>query len=456
MLSRTKFAGPVPHCGVRRSGNHVESSPGGAAVLLVTLAVLISAPTMAASAPSRDGDNPGVSSGILSTPITAGRGLNGSFALTTLADSNFRRTSDASSAIRLTPLLSLGAGLPVGRQQLFIGGDLGRDYILNNSRFNAARWSLGGGAQWSLGTRCSGVLGAEYSSRLNQVFEQAEFTNNVQNRSTYAGSASCQTSGGLGAGVTVIHRDIKNERPQRFLLNLKTTSFAPNIFYGSQKLGQFSLGATIANTSYPLRFTPTLDGVVGDGLTIFSGRVGYSRGIGSRLQIAAGASYLKSTPKPRTQLVLGPAGQIISVPRGDFSGGGFDLSVNYRASDRLGFNVLASRDAHVSANVGALFIVTEAYTANATYSLSSRIDLTAGGSRLSNSYRNTITSPDEPFRRVSDRITRVFAQLDYSPVPLYSVGLVVSHQWRVSNPANFDFNSTSARVRLTVNFGRNR
>lgn len=449
LVDRMKLSGHARWGVVRPTGLRAI---GVALVIAASAAaVLFAGPATAAS---RDGDNPVSGDGLLSTSVVYGRKWTATFSLNTLADSNFRRVQDAESALRITPTIDVGVGMPVGRQQLFIGGELGRDFVLNHSEFNTGRYAIGGGVAWRVGARCSGLVGGDYRSRLNQVFEQAGFTPNVQNVTTFAGSASCQTATGLGFGGSVRHTDIANERAQREPFNLRSTVFDPNISYGTPTIGQFSLGATFNNTVYPFRFTPTLAGAQQDGVKIFSGRVGYSRNLGSRLQFSAGASYLKSKPKPDVQLGIGPGGALIDVPRTDFSGSGFDLSLAYQPSSRMTVDLSASRNVNASANVGALFTVTQGYSANVGYKLSPRLDFSTGVSRLQNDYKESFTSPDEPLKRISDRIHRIYAQLDYSPVPLYSVGLVVAHQWRNSNPANFDFKSTTARLRLTVKFGR--
>lgn len=452
MLSRKKFAGPTLRRNMRVAGRRRADLSSNLSMAFAA-AFLLAAPAFAA--PNEDGDNEPVSNNVLTTPVLYGRAWKVTGSLSSLADSNFRRTEIAESALRLTPVVDAGVGLPLGRQQLFFGGDFGRDYILGHSQFNTNRVGVGGGVAWRVGTRCSGVAGAEYRSRLNQVLEQAEFTDNVQNTTVYAGSATCQTSTGLGIGGSIRHQDIENERPERAPFNLRSTVYAPNIFYGNPTIGQFSLGATFNNTLYPDRFVPTAAGTVRDGISIFSGRVGYSRNFGSRIQLSLGGSYLKTKPKPDTQLAIDPAtGQVIQVPRGGYSGGGFDVSLGYRASTRLSLNLSGSRNVRVSPNVGAQFILTQRFAADVNYDLSSRLSFGFGGSHLKNDYKQGFTSPDEPRLRVSDRLNRIYAQLDYTPVKLYSIGLIVAHQWRKANPSDFDYKSTTARLRLTVKFGR--
>ncbi|KAB7648928.1 outer membrane beta-barrel protein [Polymorphobacter fuscus] len=417
------------------------------------VALLAAAPV--AAAPNTDGDNgPVLGAGLLSTPMVQGRAWTVGFNMNTLSDTNFRRTKEPEAGVRLTPSVSAAVGLPVGRQQLFLGGDFGRDYLLGNPEFNRNRSSIGGGVAWKLGSRCSGVVGAEYSSRLSFVFDQAELTDNVQNTDVIAASASCQTATGLGFAGSVRKSGIRNERPERAAFDLDSTTYSPSISYGTPTIGQFSLSGNFNNVSYPNRFAPTIDGPVGEGVRILSGRLGYSRNLGSRLQLSFGGSYLKTTPSPGVILAIDANGQVVQVPRDSFTGSGFDFSLDYSASSRLSIGIMATRNVRVSPNVGALFIVAQGYSANVNYKLSSKLDAGVGATHYRNDYRGSFTTPDEVRLRNNDTTTRVYAQLDYSPVALYSIGVVVAHQQRNADPDDFDFKSTTALLRLRVKFGR--
>ena len=449
MYFRTRLAEPRRRLDLA----HVARLVSPLTVAACGAALLVAGPVIAA--PSIDGDNqPVVSSGLLTTPVVEGRNWTAAASLNTVFDSNYRRAPVPESALRLSPALILGAGLPLGRQQLFVGANFGRDFTLGHPEFNRNRSGIGGGIAWRVGARCSGLIGGEHQNRLNQVFEQVEFTPNVQKINVVAASARCQSSTGFGVGGSVRHEDIENDRLQRQAFNLRSTVYAPNISYGTPTIGQFSLGATFNDTTYSGRLVPTPVGFQLDGIKMFSGRVGYSRALGSRLRLSLGASYLKTTPRPATQLSFDPNGLVIEVQRSTFSGSGYDGSIGYQASPRLRFDISGSRNVRVSPNVGASFIVTQAFSADMAYRLGSKLEFGIGANRLQNDYKNSFVSPDEPVLRVSDRTHRIHAQLDYAPVALYSVGFVVSHQWRESNPAIFDFKSTTASLRLRVKFGR--
>ncbi len=441
------FAAPAPP----RFGNRATAYGWRIAAALALVASGASADVAQAASNNSD-DAPINGSNLLQTEVVEGRAWRLRGQVGTLYDSNITRTIDGEGAMRLSPLLSFSAGMPMGRQQLFFGADYGRDIVFTQERLNRGRNAVGGGVAWRVGSACSGVVGAERFQRLSLVAEQADLVNNVQTGVNVAGSIGCRTPTGIGFGGSVEHRTASNDLASRTPYDLRSTIYAPNISYGTPNLGQFSLTASFNSTSYPNRPIPTAAGIVEDGIRIFSGRFGYQRKFGSRLQLALGASLLKTTPNPDTQLTI-VNNQIVSTPRDGFSGSGYDISIDYTPSTRLAFNVTASRNVQVSPNVGALFVLRNDFGADATYRMNRAMTFGLGGLMTKSDYKQSFTSPGVN-ARISDNTKRIFANFDYSPVKLYTVRLEVVHQMRRSDPISFNYDSTSVRLNLIVNLGR--
>ena len=428
--------------------------PAGAVTMAIAAGTVLSAPATAQGVDS--GPPLATTGGLLSTRVSQGRTWQVGIGVETLADSNYRLlpTGFEESALRITPVIEGGAGLPIGRQQLYIGGLIGRDFFINKSEFNRNRWSLGAGVIWRLGARCSGVVGAETQEQLLQVDELGRFTANVQTTNTAAASANCQTATGLGFGGSVRLENASNDTPERAAFDYRSTTYAPSISYGNDTLGRFSIGASFGSVSFPRRPVVTIAGLEQDGTRNLNGRLGYSRTMGTRLQVSAGVSYLKTTPQPSAVLALDTNGQVISVPRDPFSGTGYDVSLVYQPSSRLTVNILGDRGVNSSGNVGALFTIRQGLSVNMNYKIGPSLNFGLGAARTTNDYRGSFVVPGEIQQRLSDRFERVYAKLDYSPVRLYSIGVEVAHQRRKSNPAIFDFAGTTALLRLRVNLGR--
>ncbi len=406
----------------------------------------------ALAAPDDDGNPPINAANLLQTQIIQGRAWRLSGSLGAMYDSNISRTVDGEGAARLSPLVSGGIGLPVGRQQFFLGGLYGRDIVFTQERFNRGRNAIGGGVAWRLGAACSGVIGAERFERLALFLEQDSLENNVQTTVTGAGSIGCRTATGIGFGGSVEHRTASNDLESRQPFDLRSTIYAPNISYGTPTIGQFSLTATFNNTTYPNRTVVTAGGIVEDGIQIFSGRFGYQRTFGSRLQLSLGVSYQNATPRPETELGI-VDNQIVSVPRGGFSGSGYDITVEYTPSSRMSVALLASRNVQVSPNVGALFVVRNDFGIDGSYRLNPSMSAGIGARLTKSKYEDSFTlSSESP--RVSDNTKRFFVNFNYSPVKLYTIRLDIAHQLRRSDPVSFNFDSTSVRLNLIVNLGR--
>lgn len=446
------FAKVMPCTAAGRLGGAVSGCWAGAATIAMMLACSGMFAGAARAAVGSDDDPPVNGGNMLQTAVTEGRAwrLRGQFS--SFYDSNILRSPDREGAVRLSPVVNFNAGLPAGRQQLFFGVEYGRDIVFTQERLNRARNAVGGGVQWRIGRACSGVIGAERFERLSVVTEQAELLNNVQTGVVLAGSIGCRTPIGIGFGGSAQRRTVSNDLDVRSPFDLNSMIFAPNLSYGTSTLGQFSLTTTFNSTRYPNRQLVTADGIVDDGIEIFSGRFGYQRGFGSRLQLSVGASYLKTTPQPAAELMI-VDNQVVSVPRGGFSGSGFDMSLDYTPSTRLAVSLIARRNVQVSPNVGALFLLRTDFGGDVSYRMNPSMSVNLGALLSKSDYKQSFSSPGET-ARTSDNTKRIYAGFDYSPVKLYTLQLQLAHQLRRSDPADFNFDSTSVRLNLIVNFGR--
>lgn len=424
------------------------------------------------AAPNAAGDDPGfANSGLTTVSPVDGRGYRLEANVRTLYDSNILRNGDGIAMrpgavredYRISPTVTGAIGFPIGRQQLFVGAEVGRDYYVNNTQLNRNRYAVGGGVNLRAGTRCTGTLAADFNSRLALFSELAELIPNVQERLTYGASAQCQGPIGIGFGGSVRRIQTRNDNPSRQQFDLDSTVFSPNISYALGNIGRFSLSGSLNQVNYLRRTVTAIDGSnIEDGVDILSGRFGYERQLGSRFSIALGLSYLESKPQPTTVLV--PVG-ITSPPaapgiilgptdRSTFSGLGYDGSISYRPSPRIAATFNAGRNVSASANVGAQYQVQSNFGLDLDYRLGSAITLGSGITYDKQSYFNSFLTPDERQRRVEDKITRVYGSVNYAPVKLYALSMLVAYQDRKSLPVDYSFNSFSVLLSLRVKIGR--
>jgi hypothetical protein len=299
-------------------------------------------------------------------------------------------------------------------------------------------------------------LAANYTSRQALFSDQSEAIPNAQSVLSYGASASCQSPAGLGAGVTLRRIDTGNSAAGRESFDVNTTLISPYISYGRPTLGYFSLTANLNSVNYPQRTVLTPEGTLEtDGTNIFSGRFGYSRALGTRLQLGAGVSYLKTNPQPQTILAEdAELGILFPLDRPSFSGVGYDFSLTYTPGSRLGASVYLSRDARASPNVGALYQVATAFGADVNYRLGSSFFVAMGGTYSIRDYTAGFGSPTEEAPRSKDNIGRIYGRFSYNPPRLYNLSLVLAYQNRNSDPELYSFDSFSAVVTISFDFGR--
>lgn len=444
-----------------------KRTEAGAALVMVL--ALAGSPALAA--PSAAGDDRGFAdSGLTGVSPVTGRGFKITPSLRTVYDTNTLRLGDGLAPtnggqredLRISPLVNASVGMPIGRQQVFVVGSLGRDYYINNTQLNRNRYSLGAGVNLRAGTRCTATAAADFDSRQAIVSELAELIPSVQETLSYGATALCQSAVGLGFGGTVRRLELRNDSLLRSQFNQDTMLYSGQLSYALGNVGRFSVSGNLSKVAYINR--PVLlvgGGIDTDGVEILSGRFGYQREIGSRLSVLLSVSYVESKPQPRTILQLSPTVPpalpgFIATPtdREKFSGIGYEASISYRPSSRLSASFQAGRNVQASANVGAQYQLQTSFGADASYRLGSAINVGTGVTFDKRQYFNSVILPNAGGGRISDEISRVYGSLGYAPVKLYGLSLEVAYQTRKSLPVDFSFNSFSASLSLRVNFGR--
>jgi hypothetical protein len=434
----------------------------GATGFALASAGVVALPAMAS--PTRAGDDPAFAeTGLTSVPAIAGRGWSLDANLKSRYDTNILRQGgqqtqlpgDRRADFVITPSVSGAIAMPFGRQQLFLGGEIGRDFYARNTRLNRNRYSIGGGANLRAGSNCTGSVAAEYSSRQSLLSDIAVVTSNSFQRLSYGATANCQAPVGLGFGGTVQRIEQRNSAVLRQPFDINTMSFAPQVSYTLPVFGRFSLTGTYSQSRYINREVLLSDGSMAkDGVDVLNARAGFQRQLGTRLAINVGASYLNAKPKPQTVVYIIMPGIGIPTSRPAFSGIGYDASIDYISGGRLSAGLEARRTVSAATTVGSEYRVTQDYGFNADYKLGRSLSLGSGVTYGIIQYRGSFSSPLEPVARISDKLTRFYGSIDYTPVKLYTVGVEVSHQNRDSLPTLYSYKSTSVVLRLRVNFGR--
>jgi hypothetical protein len=420
-----------------------------------------------AAAQRAAGDDNSFARGSTAVAPVVGRGFRIEGVLGTLYDTNILRLDSQGSPrpgqskgdFRISPSVSAGYGMPIGRQQIYVGGLVGRDFYVSNNRLNKNRYVVDGGASLRAGRSCSGSLTGEYQRRQSLLSELSSFDgNNVQQTQLYAVAVECAPPVGIGFGGGAQRRIVDNDDIRRALFDVRQNSFDAHANLGAGRIGQFSLGGSYSTIDYPRRLVTVATGTDSDGLTIYSGYLGFSRPIGTRLSLSLQGSYNRAKPNPRViQQVVTifdiPVG-VVPIDRKGYSGGGYSAIISYHPSSRLSTDLSASHSINNSSNVGALYSISDIIGAEVSYNLRPSLTAGLGGSYTKRAYRGSFGSGAEPLARNADESQRVYARLSYSPVALYNIDFEVGHQRRKSDPVTYSYSSTTARLTLHVSLGR--
>lgn len=387
------------------------------------------------------------------------RGLTLDFSIAGRYDSNLGRQVVADDGYRLRPQVNAGYGLALGRSGLFVQSSYGRDLIYGTNRFNPSdRLMLGGGIDFQL-SRCTGQAGGSWRRGLTFVTETSLFGGFSQETSSAGFAAQCRLGSALSFNASILRSDIQTVRQGggaqaiSAAFDMQRWSYSAGLGFGTPALGQFSLGGSISDSKMPGRLVLTPTGLVEDGLAQRNARFGYSRRFGSKINVSAGVSYLDTQPSSTQNLVfIGGVPQIVERP--GFKGLGYDLALDVNLSQRLGLTFTAGRNTFANGVVGAQFTIANSLAAQIDYRLGRGFTIAAGANTRKSQFRGAFNSPLDPFLRVSDDFTRMYAQFGGQLGRRMRFTFDVTHNIRRSNPAVLNFNSTSVGLSLGYRLGR--
>lgn len=440
-----------------------------ASSLLLAVAAPIAAPALAQINPYAQTASPGPADND-DAPLRAptavpglvgySRGLSLGASLATRYEDNLGRQPIADDGFRIRPQVSGSYGLGLGRGGVFVQGNYARDFIYGNARIAPAdRVMLGGGVDFQL-SRCTGEAGGSWRRGLSFVTDAALFGGFSQETATAGFAAQCRLGGAFSVNGSVLRSDIKSVRSSRgggvsAAFDMQRWSYSAGLGFGNAALGQLSLSGSISDSTMPGRLIPTPTGLVEDGLSQRSARLGYSRRLGTRINLSAGISYLDTQPSSTSSIVIiDGVAQIVDRP--GFKGAGYDVALDINPTPRMGLSLTAGRNTVANGVIGAQFTVANFWAAQIDYRLGSRYTIATGISMRDNTYRGAFTSAFEPTRRISDDFTRVFAQFGGRLGQRLRFAIDVTHSRRRSNPAQLNFNSTGAGLNLALQFGKGR
>jgi hypothetical protein len=346
------------------------------------------------------------------------------------------------SDVIFEPRVHLDIARPIGRETVYVVGDVGYDFYARNRILNRENIDIMPGVLGQIG-RCQVGVSGEYSRAQRDLAELAVAPPGLSVRpdekntlqiEEIGGEAACVKSTGIGPSVTVSETATQNSAPLERFTDAQTLSTSGGVTYQRPVLGSVRLFGGFSQTDYPDR--GALAGVPGVGVfsklqTVSAGAT-YTRAVGSRLQGSVSLSY--------TDLAV--EGSNLA----GFKGLTYSAALTYLVSSRLTTTVQIVRATTPSNRLNSAYAIDQTYSGQATYRLGSRLSLTAGGSYLQDNF-NGVSSPIA-FDLTEEKILTVFGTATFKLARRFSFDLNIQHLQRTANFAGFGYGDT--RLGLTA------
>lgn len=377
--------------------------------------------------------------------ILAGIGFNVTGALTTEYSDNVARMSGdepLNSRYKskddwiFRPSLTLSAGRPLGRQQVFVTSTIGRDFYARNGILNRNRFSVDGGLNWALGTRCGGRIQGGYSTRGTQFGSFEEVIPSTQERANFLASANCRTATGISGNInynrskTTNHTDDPTGQIDRSFANVKSHGVNGGLGYPIAGRGEIGLQGNWNKQEFPNQPLATggLNGSEITGLNLYG-----NYRVGSSLRATGGIG--KSWVSPNAPLAE------------DFSGLVWNLGLNY-TGPRLGASVSTGRSVNGSTGGSSNYTIGSFFNGTITYQANPRLSFATGLSLSDTDYRGIDQLP-ETEDIDSAKLRRYFIGADYRLNRIVSLSFDFNHQNRSSEPEadSYKVNTVGLTVR---------
>jgi hypothetical protein len=358
-------------------------------------------------------------------------------------DSNVAGGEEAVAALRglrkddilYQPGVLINLNLPVGRQAVFLSGNVSYDFHQYNDTLNASRINLTGGGVAKVGP-CSAALTAGYArNQTDQAILPLQVTENIQTVGSVGAQLRCGT-GRLGEFVSVQDVSARNSADVG-LIDSNEVSASAGLTYQNHALGQISLFGSYSSSDYGSSNDPTLPPT--PGYRSYGGGISYARPIGRRLKGSLEFSYQSTRSRG-----------VVGTPETTFTGFGTQGSLEYRVTPRLTATVLFSRDIEPTIQQGSNFTVVERAQLDTRYRVSSRISAGLGASWQDINYRQGALALPTFVDR--DRIVGIYGNLGVRVGRQASLALDLRREVRNTNITIFNYTDYRVGVTATQSF----
>ncbi|UTP40980.1 hypothetical protein M9M90_07295 [Phenylobacterium sp. LH3H17] len=370
------------------------------------------------------------------------RNLSGSLGLGVVTDSNVARTSDAVAALRgieqrdtiLTPSATIDWTQPVGRNSVFLRGQVGYQIYEKNTELSDDVVDLQGGVGTRIGP-CQGTLLGSFSRRQRDIQDLGIPDPRVQQdtRAIQLDESCGLTSNfGVQVGVGQTWGESSGAIDD---VDYDTKTVNVGMVFRSSTLGEASIFYSHSETDYTNALLPA----AASGYEQDSVGLRYTRKVGSRITGTVAVSQSNVEAKS-------------AVPglSSDYSGVSYAVELQYRASSRLELNLLLNREVNPSVQAGGLYGIYQTIEANGSYQIGTRLTYSLAVSRRDNEAKGVLIAAVPTL--TESRSDELRTGLRFQQSERLSFMLDASHTKYDANDPMFDYSATRVGLTTSLNF----
>lgn len=356
--------------------------------------------------------------------------------------SNVAQASSSQAGLRglklkdtiFTPSATVDYVQPVGRQAIFLRGNVGYAFYDTNDQLNREQLDLTGGVRKTVGP-CLVSLTGGYSRGLNRIDDPILIADieNVQEIRRAGIQAACSRATGLGLVGSYSKDWTTNDEARSKFADADREMAMLGVSYSRPALGTITLFGNREETSYTNR-------LFDDGYDVNSVGISYERKLGARIE--GTVMVARSKIEPHAAALPGQGG--------DFDTTGYSAELTYRASSRLRFRGAFERGVTPASGLGRTYDLREVYQFFADYDLGPRIQFRFGAARADHDTSGGVVLP---IVQLTDaRTDTVFGTATYKLNKRFSVFVTGGREERTTNAPQFDYTNDRIGVGVDANF----
>jgi hypothetical protein len=336
-----------------------------------------------------------------------------------LPEGEERTNGDSRSDFNLSPLISGSANIPVGRQQVYLSGVIGKDFYAQDTDYNRGRFSFNGGANLSFSATCHANLNASW---IQSQSTQSDLGVNVPNSlttSSFGASAGCTPAIGIEPSLSYRYSQGRNssDDPElnafRSLNDINNSTVVASLGYTRPTLGRFALFGSKSFNTFPNRTIVLGDTTFTSGVNVTNLGGQYERGIGVALYFSGSLYWVNTVPT--------------DSPAAKTSNLGYSVKLNYRPAARYSFSINASSNSSASPSSSSLYFVNNTIGAQFSYKIAPSFNFGLSAITSHRDYTGGVLAG--PNRQQSDRVNNLRGSLNWeSTNGHYSSSFYVLHQ----------------------------